>query len=107
MSTDNPGATAAAVPVCGIGASAGGIEALTEFFGALPTDLGLAYVVVVHLAPDHKSELPAILARRTRMPVVQQADAQPVHVGLEPLDQSADGVGVSPQTASHQRGILC
>ncbi len=79
MSTDNPGATAAAVPVCGIGASAGGIEALTEFFGALPTDLGLAYVVVVHLAPDHKSELPAILARRTRMPVVQVGDeAEPL-----------------------------
>ena len=81
VSTDNPGpaTVAPAVPVCGIGASAGGIEALTEFFGALPADLGLAYVVVVHLAPDHKSELPSILARRTRMPVVQVGDeAEPL-----------------------------
>ena len=62
------------VPVCGIGASAGGIEALQQFFGALPDDAGVAYVVVVHLAPDRKSDLPAILARTTTMPVVQVGD---------------------------------
>jgi two-component system, chemotaxis family, CheB/CheR fusion protein len=61
-------------PVCGIGASAGGIEALQQFFQAIPPDLGLAYVVIVHLSPEHKSELPAILARRTSMPVVQVGD---------------------------------
>lgn len=66
--------TTTSVPVCGIGASAGGIEALNQFFEALAPDLGLAYVVVVHLAPDHKSELPAILARHTTMPVVQVGD---------------------------------
>ena len=62
------------VPVCGIGASAGGVEALQQFFSALPTDLGLAYVVIVHLAPDHKSELPSILRRWTTMPVIQVGD---------------------------------
>jgi two-component system CheB/CheR fusion protein len=62
------------VPVCGIGASAGGVEALQQFFRTVPTDLGLAYVVIVHLAPDRKSELPAIIARWTTMPVVQVAD---------------------------------
>ena len=62
------------IPVCGIGASAGGVEALQQFFRALPPDLGVAYVVVVHLAPDHKSELPAILARWTSMPVIQVGD---------------------------------
>ena len=62
------------VPVCGIGASAGGVEALQQFFTSVRDDLGLAYVVVVHLAPDHKSELPAIIARWTTMPVVQVAD---------------------------------
>jgi two-component system CheB/CheR fusion protein len=60
----------------GIGASAGGIEALLEFFGAVPNDLGLTYVVVVHLAPDHHSELAPILARRTSMPVVEVADSE-------------------------------
>jgi len=63
-----------AVPVCGIGASAGGVEALQQFFGALRNDLGLAYVVVLHLAPDRKSELPSILGRWTSMPVVQVGD---------------------------------
>jgi two-component system CheB/CheR fusion protein len=63
-----------AVPVCGIGASAGGLEALHKFFGALPVDLGLAYVVILHLAPDRKSDLPAIIARWTRMPVIKVGD---------------------------------
>jgi len=60
-----------AVPVCAIGASAGGVEALQALFAALPADLGLAYVVVVHLAPDHPSQLGEILAARTPMPVHQ------------------------------------
>jgi two-component system CheB/CheR fusion protein len=62
------------VTTVGIGASAGGIEALREFFGALPDDLGVAYVVIVHLSPDHRSELPAILARSTKMSVVEVND---------------------------------
>jgi two-component system CheB/CheR fusion protein len=60
--------------VCGIGASAGGIEALQQFFDALPPDLGLAYAVIVHLAPDRKSELHKILGRWTTMPVLQVGD---------------------------------
>src|SRR5436190_19228295 len=62
------------VSVCGIGASAGGVEALQQFFGSIPDNLGLAYVVIVHLAPDHKSELPAIISRWTKMPVDQVGD---------------------------------
>ncbi|NBB69598.1 MAG: protein-glutamate O-methyltransferase, partial [Alphaproteobacteria bacterium] len=58
-----------AIPVCGIGASAGGVEALQSLFAALPGDLGFAYVVVVHLAPDLPSHLRDILAARTAMPV--------------------------------------
>src|SRR5215470_3525822 len=64
------------VTVVGIGASAGGIEALREFFDAVPVDLGLAYAVIVHLAPDHNSELAAILGRRTKMPVMEVNDQQ-------------------------------
>ena len=73
---------APSIPVCGIGASAGGIEALQQFFGALSGDLGLAYVVVVHLAPDRKSELPQIIQRHTTMPVLQVGDHDKVK--LEP-----------------------
>ncbi len=61
-------------PVVGIGASAGGLQALQRLFQNLPADLGAAYVVIVHLAPDRDSELPAILRRETKMPVIQVAD---------------------------------
>ncbi len=72
----------ASVSVCGIGASAGGLEALHKFFAALPNDLGLAYVVVVHLAPDRKSDLAAIISRWTKMPVAQVGDQN--RTNLEP-----------------------
>ena len=85
MSNESSGAPRS-VPVVGIGASAGGIEALQKFFQAVPPDLGLAYVVVLHLAPDHKSELPAILGRQTRMSVSQVGDRHEVALdqGHEP-----------------------
>ncbi len=60
--------------VAGIGASAGGVQALQAFFEALPEDLGVAFVVVVHLSPEHRSALPAILAGRTSMPVTQVSE---------------------------------
>ena len=63
------------IPVCSIGASAGGIGALQVLFRQLPDDLGLAYVVIVHLAPDHPSALREILGLCTRMPVLQVQDS--------------------------------
>ena len=57
--------------IVGIGASAGGVQALQSFFSALPDNTGAAFVVVVHLDPQHHSELSSILAARTPMPVVQ------------------------------------
>jgi chemotaxis methyl-accepting protein methylase/two-component sensor histidine kinase len=71
----SPGPAAEAVPICGIGASAGGVKALQGLFRDLPTDLGLAYVVIVHLAPDHPSALREILAAATKMPVHQVVDS--------------------------------
>ena len=59
-----------------IGASAGGVQALQNFFGALPACTGAAFVVVVHLDPTHQSETPSIIAARTRMPVVQIGQRQ-------------------------------
>ena len=56
-------------PIVGIGASAGGLEALTQLFRALPVDIGMAYVVIQHLDPDHKSQLTDLLAEATSMPV--------------------------------------
>lgn len=57
----------------GIGASAGGIKALREFFAAMPSDSGMAFVVILHLSQTHKSSLAEILQRETKMPVEQVA----------------------------------
>src|SRR5215813_7123896 len=60
--------------IVAIGASAGGVQALQAFIGALPEKSGAAFVVVVHLDPEKRSELSSILGLRTRMPVVQVED---------------------------------
>lgn len=64
--------------IVGIGASAGGLEALQRFFDAVPGDSDLAYVVVQHLSPVHKSLMVDLLAKHTAMDVVQASDGVPV-----------------------------
>ncbi len=74
-------------PTVGIGASAGGVGALQTFFEHLPEEVDAAFVVIVHLDPAHQSELPAILAARTRMPVTQvngPVPLEPRHVYVIP-----------------------
>ncbi|MDH5680089.1 MAG: PAS domain-containing protein [Spirochaetota bacterium] len=58
----------------GIGASAGGLEAIESFFKAMPIDSGMAFVVIQHLSPDHKSLMPELLSKRTNMPVYRAED---------------------------------
>ncbi len=62
------------VRVVGIGASAGGLEPLELLFSAMPTDLGMAYVVVQHLSPDFRSLMDELLARHTTMPINRVRD---------------------------------
>jgi len=57
-------------PVVGIGASAGGLESLERFFDALDPDPGMAYVVLQHLSPNHRSLMDQLLQRHTPLPVV-------------------------------------
>ncbi|HVK11841.1 MAG TPA: chemotaxis protein CheB, partial [Gemmataceae bacterium] len=64
--------------IVGIGASAGGLEALERLFEATPVDSGLAFVVVQHLSPDFKSLTNDILARRTRLPIRVVEDGMPL-----------------------------
>ena len=73
--------TAVTLPVIGIGASAGGIEAFRRFFENMPADSGFAFVVVLHLAADRKSMLPEILARWTPMAVTEARDGDAVEAG--------------------------
>ena len=63
-----------ACPIVGIGASAGGLEALIQFLENTPADSGMAFVVVQHLDPTHKGMLPELLQRATAMKVVQVTD---------------------------------
>ncbi len=64
--------------VVGIGASAGGLEALRSFFATMPADSGMAFVVIQHLAPDHKSLMVELLARATNIPVARAEEGMVV-----------------------------
>ena len=57
------------VPVVALGGSAGSIQAVKAFFQAQPPNTGTAYMVIVHLSPEHESTLPALLQAATVMPV--------------------------------------
>jgi two-component system CheB/CheR fusion protein len=74
-------------PIVGLGASAGGLEALEQFLGHVPKGCGLGFVVVQHLDPTHKGILVELLQRNTAMPVVQIKDRmkiEPDHVYVIP-----------------------
>jgi len=70
--------TAVALTIVGIGASAGGLEALEEFFRNASVDSGMAFVLVQHLDPSHPSLLAEILQRTTTMPVLEAEDQMTV-----------------------------
>lgn len=73
--------------IAGIGASAGGLEALERFFERAPTDSGIAWVVVQHLSPDLRSLMPELLGRCTPLPIRRVEDGMAVqadHVYLIP-----------------------
>ena len=64
--------------IIGIGASAGGLEALEQFFSPIPVTCGAAFIVIQHLDPTHKGMLPELLQRPTQMTVVQAANSMQV-----------------------------
>jgi two-component system CheB/CheR fusion protein len=73
--------------IVAIGASAGGIEALSELINCLPADTGMAFVLVQHLDPKHHSVLTELLARKTAMPVTEVSEGlvvKPSHVYVIP-----------------------
>ena len=67
-------------PVVGMGASAGGLEALLRFFPKMPADSGMAFVIILHLSPDHASSAAEILQRATPMPVLQVTERSAIKV---------------------------
>jgi two-component system CheB/CheR fusion protein len=82
--------------VVALGASAGGLNALQRFFEHMPPDSGMAFVVMMHLAPDYESHLAALLQGFTEMPVLQVNEPvalQPNHVFVAPPNRNLFAVG--------------
>jgi chemotaxis response regulator CheB len=112
VARDVTGAAALAeqgVPICGIGASAGGVAAVRCFLRELPEDLDLADVVILHLAPDHRSALNEIPATATNLPVRQvpgSAVLKPNCVCLIPADRelTIHGAVVEARPVTDKRG---
>jgi two-component system CheB/CheR fusion protein len=97
-------------PIVGIGASAGGLEALELFLKNVPAQSGMAFVIVQHLDPLHKGNLVALLQRDTRMPVLEVKDRQRVeadHTYVIPPGKDLSILGgvlhLMPQ--AHPRGL--
>src|SRR5436190_23989331 len=75
------------LPVVGVGASAGGLEAFTQLLENLPASTGMAFVLIQHLDPNHESQLTEILSRKSKIPVHEIYGATPL---------AADNVYVIP-----------
>ena len=104
--------------IVGVGASAGGLEAFAELFSHLPSDTGLAFVVIQHLDPSSPSHLPALLARATKMPVTEvedgtRAEANRVYVISPRFNLSVSGgiLHTAPRPSTGRNlpidGFLC
>jgi two-component system CheB/CheR fusion protein len=77
--------------VVGLGGSAGAIASFREFFRNVPADSGMAYVVILHLSPEHESHLAEVLQASAAIPVTQVRDpvkVEPDHVYVIPPNKS-------------------
>ena len=85
--------------IVAIGGSAGSLEAFEQFIEALPTDTGMAFVIIQHLDPDYKAKLPDILQNHTRLPVHQIENNMPLE---------ANSIYVIPpnKDIATERGVL-
>ena len=96
--------------IVGIGASAGGVQALKTFFENVPAESGSAYVVILHLSPDHDSQLTAILQTVSKIPVEkieEKVRVEPNHVYVvspnESLSMQDGHIIVSPINTVEER----
>jgi two-component system, chemotaxis family, CheB/CheR fusion protein len=93
----------------GIGASAGGVRALQSFFTDVPADSDIVFVVIIHLSPDHESQLAEVLRTHTSLPVEQVRGRTPLlpgHIYVIPPDRAlrlVDG-HVEPHAFEEERG---
>ena len=94
-------------PIVGIGASAGGLEAIRELLQNIPTDTGMAFVLVQHLDPKHESALTELLSRAAKLEVsevLQDTTVQPNHVYVIPpnaaMELLAGVLHLTPRTVT-------
>lgn len=89
VKTGKQNAPAKTFPIVGLGASAGGLEALRAFFTVVPKPSGMAYIVVIHMTPKQPSMMPDLLQKVTPIPVKAASDGEtiePDHVYVIPPD---------------------
>jgi two-component system, chemotaxis family, CheB/CheR fusion protein len=97
--------------VVGVGASAGGLEAFTELLSHLPADTGMAFVLIQHLDPKHKSHLTELLFKASKMPVAEvkgETRAEANHVYVIPPERNlsiSDGVLLTPPRPDSGRNM--
>ncbi|HKQ79381.1 MAG TPA: chemotaxis protein CheB, partial [Blastocatellia bacterium] len=95
------------VAVVGVGASAGGLEAFIRLLKQLPVDTGMAFVLVMHLDPQHESILSELLARNTPMPVSEVEDGMPIapnHIYVIPRNTSLEIEGAALRLRPREKG---
>src|SRR5260221_793525 len=96
------------IPIVGIGASAGGLDAMTQLLRALPADTGMGFVLVQHLDPGHQSKLAEILGRATTMPVQEvqhNAAVEPNHLYIIPPNMSLAISGAVLQLSPRSQAV--
>ena len=102
-----------AFPIVAIGASAGGLEAMTQLLQHLPSNIGMAFIYVQHLSPDHESILASLLAKHSKIPVREVKDMtriEPDNIYVMPSDKEMNVVGekikLTPRPAGHRVNLL-
>ncbi|WP_179333766.1 chemotaxis protein CheB [Winogradskyella costae] len=80
--------------VVGIGASAGGLDAIQNLFDHLPNDTGMAFIIIQHLSPDFKSLMPELLSKHTKMPIFTAEDKQTINPNCIYLNQNSKNLHV-------------
>jgi two-component system CheB/CheR fusion protein len=96
------------LPVAGLVASAGGLDAFKKFFSAMPVDSGIAFVLIPHLDPTHASLMVELLTRHTSMPVVEATEGMAVEANcvyiIPPNKNMTIASGVLRLTGPVERG---
>lgn len=80
--------------VVGIGASAGGLDAVQQLFNNIPGNTGVAYVIIQHLSPDFVSLMPELLAKHTSMQIFTAEDNQEIRPNCIYLNQRSKNIGI-------------